>query len=49
MLGAPAGSLPGVEQLAREVFQFWIDEATSLDTVRRQAAIVADIMQESRS
>jgi hypothetical protein len=49
MLGAPAGSLPGVEQLAREVFQFWVDDATSLDTVRRQAAIVAEIMQGSRS
>lgn len=49
MCGAPAGSLPGVEQLAREVFQFWVDDATSLDTVRRHSAIAAEIVKENWS
>ena len=26
--------LPGVEQLAREVFQFWVDESTTTEAIR---------------
>lgn len=35
-----AGRLPGVEQLAAEVFQFWLDDDTPPDTVRQQARLV---------
>ena len=39
-LGRGAGSLPGVEKLAREVFQFWLDEDTSSDSIARGIALV---------
>lgn len=32
-LSGPRDDLPGAEQFAREVFQFWIDEATSHDQI----------------
>jgi DegT/DnrJ/EryC1/StrS aminotransferase family len=35
-----AADLPGVERLSREVFQFWLDESISLESVARQAAMV---------
>jgi hypothetical protein len=35
LMGAPAGSLPGVEQLAREAFQFWLDESTGMQTINQ--------------
>lgn len=36
-------TLPGTERLAREVFQFWVDDHTSLETIERGAAAVAAI------
>lgn len=39
-VGQPAGMLPGVEKLAREVFQFWLDEAASLEAIGRESARV---------
>jgi hypothetical protein len=39
-IGLRAGALPGVETLAREVFQFWLDEETTLETIERQCGIV---------
>jgi len=36
-LGRPAGSLPGVETLAREVFQFWVDESLTEQSIAAQA------------
>jgi hypothetical protein len=35
-----AGTLPGVETLAREVFQFWLDDVVTLDDIERQGALV---------
>jgi hypothetical protein len=39
-VGHPVGSLPGVESLAQEVFQFWLDEQTSSDAIVRHATLV---------
>jgi len=36
----PVAPLPGVERLAREVFQFWLDEATSESDIEAGAACV---------
>lgn len=36
-------TLPGTERLAREVFQFWVDDHTSLETIERGAAAVYEI------
>ena len=46
MLGAAVGSLPGVEQLAREVFQFWVDPKTSMKSILEGAAEVVSLLQE---
>lgn len=43
-VGQPAGTLPGVEQLAREVFQFWLDDATTTEAIVRDSAIVRQQM-----
>lgn len=43
MCGGKAGTLPGAERLAREVFQFWVDERTSIETIERGAAAVSAI------
>ena len=34
MLGAEVNSLPGVEQLSREIFQFWVDRKIGLRDIR---------------
>jgi len=44
MHDATPAVLPGVETLAREVFQFWIDEGTALEEVHRQGKVVAEIL-----
>ena len=44
-----ADRLPGVETLAREVFQFWVDEETSLEAVTQQSAAVRRLMTGSIS
>ena len=43
-LGQPAGALPGVERLAREVFQFWLDESAAPDAIVRESGIVRRVM-----
>jgi hypothetical protein len=43
-LGWPAGTLPGVETLAREVFQFWLDEHTTLQIIEQWSALVRRVM-----
>jgi hypothetical protein len=46
-VGDARDQLPGVEALAREVFQFWLDEETSLEAVALQSATVRRVMTES--
>lgn len=43
MCGYGIRTLPGTELLAREVFQFWVDEHTSLETIKQGAATVSAI------
>jgi hypothetical protein len=43
-LGKPAAALPGVERLAREVFQFWLDENATPELIVRECAIVRRVM-----
>jgi DegT/DnrJ/EryC1/StrS aminotransferase family len=43
-LGQPAGTLPGVETLAREVFQFWLDEDTTPEMIEHWSAIVRRVL-----
>ena len=49
MCGHDAGTLPGAERLAREVFQFWVDERTSVETIDRGAAAVSAILRSWRA
>jgi dTDP-4-amino-4,6-dideoxygalactose transaminase len=44
MYAADPEPLPGVETLSREVFQFWIDESTTMDEVARQARIATRLI-----
>jgi hypothetical protein len=44
-LGEPAGALPGVERLAREVFQFWVNEDVASESICRDAALVRRELQ----
>jgi dTDP-4-amino-4,6-dideoxygalactose transaminase len=43
MCGYEPQTLPGTERLAREVFQFWVDGHTSLETIEHGAAAVSAI------
>lgn len=43
-LGPSAPPLPGVETLAREVFQFWLDEHTAREAIERDSAIVRRVL-----
>lgn len=43
MCGYEPGTLPGVERLAREVFQFWVDEHTSLENIEHGAEAASAI------
>jgi hypothetical protein len=43
-LGLHSGALPGAERLAREVFQFWLDESTTCEAISRGSAIVRGMM-----
>lgn len=43
MFGSEHQTLPGTERLAREVFQFWVDKHTSLETIERGAVAVTAI------
>ena len=44
LVGHPAGTLPEVERLAREVFQFWLDETMTPEAIAIQAQIVRQAM-----
>jgi hypothetical protein len=41
LLGGSAGTLPGVETLAREVFQFWVDGLVTDESISQQAAAIS--------
>lgn len=43
-VGHGAGPCPGVETLAREVFQFWVDEEATPQTIIRNAAMVRELV-----
>jgi hypothetical protein len=43
-LGHPARTLPGVETLAREVFQFWLDEDTTPEVIEQCSAIIRRVL-----
>jgi hypothetical protein len=43
-LGRGAQALPGVETLAREVFQFWLDDSTAPATIERDCAEIRRVM-----
>lgn len=43
-LGQPARTLPGAETLAREVFQFWLDEDTTPEVIEHWSAIVRRVL-----
>ena len=43
-LGPSAPALPGAETLAREVFQFWLDEATTPDSIEQHCAVVRRVI-----
>jgi hypothetical protein len=49
MCGHGPGTLPGTECLAREVFQFWVDDHTSLQAVERGAAAVSAITRSFKA
>lgn len=44
-LGQGAGTLPGVETLAREVFQFWVSDETTQESILKSAAVVRQLIQ----
>jgi len=37
--------LPGVERLAQEVFQFWVDHGTTMEAIENGAVIVSAIVR----
>jgi len=43
-MGEPAGSYPGVETLAEQVFQFWIDDDTTEQTIKDCASLVRQVI-----
>jgi hypothetical protein len=43
MCGYKSRTLPGTERLSREVFQFWVDQDTSLETIENGATVVSGI------
>jgi dTDP-4-amino-4,6-dideoxygalactose transaminase len=47
LCGERAGSLPGVEQLAREVFQFWVDTHTSDAAISEGAQSVRHVVEST--
>lgn len=42
-------TFPGTETLAREVFQFWVDGHTSIETIEYAAATVASIVRKFKT
>lgn len=45
LMNAPVGSLPGAETLAREAFQFWLDESINLETIQKSGPILREIFK----
>lgn len=43
-LGHPAGTLPDVERLSREVFEFWVDESVTPDSIVRNSQAITRII-----
>jgi dTDP-4-amino-4,6-dideoxygalactose transaminase len=43
-LGHPAGSLPSVERLSREVFEFWVDESVTHTAIARHSEAIRQII-----
>lgn len=48
MCGHEPRSLPGTERLSREVFQFWVDDQTSLETIERGGVAVSEIIRSHK-
>ena len=48
LVGQSPGTLPGVETLAREVFQFWVNADVTHESIVRQAAVVRRISATGR-
>lgn len=46
-LGEPAGSLPSVERLSREVFEFWVDESMTYEAIARHSQAIRQIIGAS--
>ena len=46
LMANPAGNLPGVEKLAKESFQFWVDDSIDAATIKRSAKIFREIFDE---
>jgi hypothetical protein len=44
-LGDSVSCLPGVEQLASQAFQFWLDERTDQKTIRDTARIIKTVLE----
>jgi dTDP-4-amino-4,6-dideoxygalactose transaminase len=47
-VGQAAGTLPGVERLSREVFQFWVDDSVTHESIVRNAAAVRRALEMAR-
>jgi hypothetical protein len=45
LCGHEPRTLPGTEYLSREVFQFWVDDHTSLEAIERGSATVSEIIK----
>jgi dTDP-4-amino-4,6-dideoxygalactose transaminase len=48
-LGHPAGSLPSVERLSREVFEFWVDDSVTHASIARHSEAIKQIIGLFRS
>jgi dTDP-4-amino-4,6-dideoxygalactose transaminase len=48
MCGHAVGSLPGTERLAQEIFQFWLDKKTSIETIKRSSELISGIIRSSK-
>jgi hypothetical protein len=47
-LGCGAGTLSGVEELSREVFQFWVDDSVTHESIVRDATVIRRIISNLR-
>lgn len=49
MCGCDQQTLPGVERLSQEVFQFWVDKQTSMQTIEHGIEVVTSVIDEYNS